>query len=73
MDFHTVKDLASDVMIISSALHTFLPPYDAEAFIPFPKFQKYYKLIIYLLGYTGVNFRSTVYKSIAVTNNGLNK
>lgn len=73
MNAHAVKDVMMDVMVSSSVLHTFLPPWDADAFQPFPTFQKYYKLLIYVIGYIGFNARSTVYKSISVSNaNGVN-
>lgn len=74
VSFHEVKDVVSDVLITCSALHTFLPPYDAEAFAPFPTFKKYYRVVIYVVGYVGINFRSTIYKSISIENpQGLNK
>jgi hypothetical protein len=58
---------------VASFLHSTLPPWDAEAFVPFPTFQKYYKVLIYVLGYIALNARSTIYPSISVNNpNGVN-
>lgn len=68
VNFHEVKDIAMDVIVSCSVLHTFLPPWDADAFQPFPTFTKYYKVFIYLVGYVGINARSTVYKSISCAN-----
>ena len=65
MNFHLIKDIAFDVVISCSVLHTFLPPYDADAISQFPTFQKYYRLLIYLVGYIGINARSLVWKQIS--------
>lgn len=73
LNWHAIKDVAFDVIVGCSALHTFLPPWDAPPFQPFPRFQKYYRVLIYIVGYIGINARSTVYPSISVNNpNGLN-
>lgn len=73
MSLHEAKDIAFDLVIGCSIAHTFFPPWDAEPFKPFPRFQKYYRLLIYVIGYVGINFRSTVYKSISIENpNGKN-
>ena len=47
----------------ASVLHTILPPW--EAFNDFPSAQKYYKLLIYIVGYVALNGRSTVYPSVS--------
>jgi hypothetical protein len=51
-----------------------LPPWDADAFQPFPSFVKFYKVLIYVVGYVAVNARSTVYPSISTqTPGGVNE
>ncbi len=57
----------------ASLIHSFFPPWDADAFRPFPTFQKYYRALIYVAGYWALNMRSTIYKSISIYNpNGKN-
>lgn len=56
----------SSAVTICSFLHTTLPPWDCLS--DFPKAQQYYKLLVYVIGYIALNARSTVYKSIAVSN-----
>lgn len=63
---HNFYDYAAGTVVVCSVLHTFLPPWDFLN--DFPKAQKYYKLIVYIIGYIGVNGRSTVYRSISVQN-----
>lgn len=65
INLHEGKDILFDVMVGCSIAHSFLPPWDAEAFQPFPTFTKYYKVFIYVLGYVAINARSSVYKSIS--------
>ena len=65
LDLHAWKDIAFDVVVGCSVLHSVLPPWDAEPIAQFPTFQKWYKLGIYLTGYVALNARSTVYKSIS--------
>lgn len=73
VNLHELKDIAFDVVVACSVLHTFLPPWDAEALKPFPTLQKYYRLLIYVVGYVGINARSTVYPIISINNpNGVN-
>lgn len=67
MNVHAMKDVAFDVMIGCSVAHSLLPPWDADAIAQFPTLQKYYKLVIYLLGYVALNARSTVYRSISTS------
>lgn len=65
VNLHELKDIAFDVVVGCSIVHTALPPWDADAIKQFPTFQKYYRLLIYLVGYIAINFRSTVYSSIS--------
>lgn len=66
-----------------SFLHTFLPPWDwkpkfvQEGLVDFPVAQKtfyaafdnrYYKLLVYTVGYIALNGRSTVWRYISVKN-----
>ena len=46
-----------------SVLHTVLPPW--EGLQDFPTVQKYYKLLVYFIGYAALNGRSTVYRSLS--------
>ena len=61
---HQLLDIATETVVVCSILHNFLPPWDFLA--DFPRAQKYYKLVIYIIGYVALNARSTVYRSIAV-------
>jgi hypothetical protein len=56
----------ASIIVISTFLHTFLPPWDFLN--DFPTLQKYYKLLIYIVGYTAGNARSTVWQKISVNN-----
>lgn len=56
------------VVFICSILHSLLPPWDS--FDGFPRFQPYYKVFIYIVGYVALNGRSTVHPSISAKNNG---
>jgi hypothetical protein len=69
-DWHKWLDIATRAVFVASILHSVLPPWDAEAFRPFPSFMKYYKLLIYILGYVAINARSTLYKSISIETPG---
>lgn len=64
---HEWTDIGLRMVAGAAVLHTFLPPWDAEVFQPFPTFQKYYKVFIYLTGYVALHARSTVYKSISTS------
>lgn len=64
--YHKIFDIVTGITFICSLLHSLLPPWDG--FADFPRFQKYYKAFVYVIGYMGVNARSTVYKSIATSN-----
>jgi len=61
----TLWTIYTNVVTISSHAHSLLPPWDAEPFAPFPTFQKYYRVFIYILGYVGASYRSTVYPSLS--------
>lgn len=55
--------LGTEIVTGSSILHTLLPPW--EVFNDFPTVQKYYKILVYFLGYAALNGRSTVYGSVS--------
>ena len=61
----TVEGVAVHTIAICSLLHTFLPPWDFLD--PWPRTQKYYKAVIYVIGYMALSGRSTVYRSISTT------
>jgi hypothetical protein len=72
LNAHAIKDIAFDVVVGCSVLHTVLPPWDFLN--DFPTAQKFYKAFIYLVGYIAINARSTVYKSISTqTDGGVNQ
>lgn len=50
-----VFHIALRVVVASSVVHIFLPPYDV--FNDFPRFQKYYKLFVAVVGYVALNAR----------------
>ncbi len=64
-DYHTLKDIGTDIVFFSSIATTFAPPY--ETFDGFPRTQKVYKLILALISYPAFSFRAKVYPSIAAT------
>jgi hypothetical protein len=53
----------SQVCTVCSFLHTTLPP--IEFLDDFPRAKAAYKVSIYVIGYVGLNARSTVYRSIS--------
>lgn len=63
MDTHKIFDYVVGLSFVCSLLHSLLPPWDVLQ--DFPKAQKYYKVVVYIIGYLAVNARSTVYKSIS--------
>jgi hypothetical protein len=67
--FHIV-DIIARIVLMASICHSTLPPWDAEAFQPFPNFVKFYKVFIYIVGFVAVNGRSTVYQSISIQKAG---
>ena len=68
---HQLVDLATETVVVCSLLHTFLPPWDFLS--DFPRAQKYYKAIVYVIGYIGLNARSTVYQSVSMKNQASNE
>jgi len=76
LNWHEVADYGTRTVATCSLLHTLLPPWDWEpefvtvGLVDFPKAQaiirttfhnKYYKLLIYLVGYIALNGRSTLW------------
>jgi len=61
-----VFNIVSAIVFFASILHSFLPPWDFLQ--DFPKAQRWYKLVVYVIGYVAINGRSTVYKSISTQN-----
>ena len=59
----TVFHIALRVVAASSVAHIFLPPYDV--FNDFPRFQKYYKLLVAVVGYLALNARGKVIQAYA--------
>lgn len=71
MDLTIIFHYITSITFCASLLHTFLPPWDFLS--EFPKAQKYYKLVVYVVGYVAINGRSTINKSISISNpNGVN-
>jgi len=62
MHVDTIK-LVTEIVAGASVLHTVLPPW--EAFNDFPTGQKYYKLLVFVIGYVALNGRSTLYSGIS--------
>jgi len=58
-----IVKLGTEIVAGASVLHTVLPPW--EAFNDFPTAQKYYKLLVYIVGYIALNGRSTFYPSLS--------
>lgn len=80
-EWHVVLDYATRAVAVCAVLHTFLPPWDwkpqfvVEGLADFPAVQnlffksihnRYYKLLIYTIGYIAINGRSTIWKGISV-------
>lgn len=57
----------ANVVTVCTWLHNILPPW--EFLDQFPTAQKYYKLLVYLIGYAAGSARSTIWSSIS-TNDG---
>lgn len=55
MNETAVLHIVLRVIVVSSVVHIFLPPYDV--FNDFPRFQKYYKLFVAVVGYVALNAR----------------
>jgi hypothetical protein len=76
-NWQAIKDVLFPILATSfsaSIAHSFLlPPWDAPAIAQFPRFQRFYRLLVYVVGYVAVNMRSTVFQSISINNpNGVN-
>ena len=80
-----IKDV-TEVITLCSFLHTVLPPWDwkpkfiEEGLADFPTSQaafysifhnRWYKLLIYVIGYIALNGRSTLWRGIAMKNQGI--
>lgn len=65
---HQLIEVGAEIVVVSSLLHSFLPPWDFLN--EFPRAQKYYKLFVYVIGYVALNGRSTVYRSISANGTG---
>jgi hypothetical protein len=63
LDAHNLLDDATRIIAICSVLHTLMPPW--EVLNDFPLAQKYYKVVVYTIGYASLAGRSTVYKSLS--------
>jgi len=76
MEHHHLVDVVTKVIAVCSVLHTLLPPYDwdpdwcKDGLVDFPDAQKWvrgcfhnrwYKLLVYVIGYVALNARSTVW------------
>lgn len=85
---HKFMDYATEIIAVSSVIHTFLPPYDwdpdfvREGMADFPEAQKifhacfnnrWYKLLVYVVGYVAVNFRSTIWQKFISVNKQVQK
>jgi len=83
LPWHAIKDYAVNTVAICAFLHTMLPPYNWDPeFVTvglkeFPASQKmfhavfdnrYYRLLIYVIGYVALHARSTVWQSISINN-----
>jgi hypothetical protein len=65
-------NIVTRVVFVASIVHTLLPPWDFLA--DFPRIQKVYKALIYIIGYIAINGRSTVYSSLSTqTSGGVNE
>lgn len=77
MNHHHLVDVFTEVVAVCSVLHTFLPPYDWNPYFvntglaEFPSAQKlfhaifnnrWYRFIVYIIGFTALNARSTIWK-----------
>lgn len=66
LTLNSIFQYGSAVVTICSILHSFLPPWDFLN--DFPRAQKYYKLLIYIIGYIALNARSTTWHLLSVNN-----
>jgi hypothetical protein len=62
---HQLFDWFSGIVLVSSLLGTFLPPW--EWFAPWPRFQAVYKILVMTITKWGaINLKSVVYPSMTV-------
>ena len=61
-----ILNIITAITFGASILHTFLPPW--EFLNDFPMVQKYYKALVYFIGYVAISGRSTAYKSLSINN-----
>lgn len=59
----TVRGWVTLVIAIASILHTVLPPWESFGFSP--RFQAFYRVVLYFLAYPSISLRSTVHPSIS--------
>lgn len=50
--------LVEHIVVVSSLLHLVLPPY--ETFDEFPRFKKYYRLVVLIIGNIALNKRQAL-------------
>lgn len=77
IDWYKLTHIAAEAVAVCSVLHTVLPPWDwdpdfvKDGLADFPAIQavfrmafhnRYYKLLIYMVGYIALNGRSTLWK-----------
>jgi hypothetical protein len=68
MSFWEIEHIIANFALVCSILYTALPPW--EAFWQYPRFQSAYRFVmIFLLRFGSINFRSQVYQKIAATEN----
>lgn len=53
-------------VVACSALHNLLPPWDFLK--DFPRTQKVYKALVYVIGYIALNWRSTLWQTLSTQN-----
>ena len=63
---HMLFDWAGAIVLISSVLNAFLPPY--EWFDKYPRFQAAYKIFtMTIVRWSAINLKSVVYQQVAVS------
>lgn len=55
--------IGEHIIVGASILHSFLPPWDFLS--DYPRAQKAYKLVIYVIGYVALNARSSLYPALS--------
>jgi len=59
-------DVIAKIVMGCALLHSFLPPW--EILEDFPRTQKFYKVLVYTVGYIGLKARSTIYPVLSTKN-----